>query len=305
MTNATHLEPAERDPKAIRRTVIFLIIVILVGGAVIAWKYRQKLAEEAEEYAKGRPAMSEGSVARSKNFQMLGHDGEVHDMTLLEGKLTLMVAISVNRPEQSKKLIDVMKATDEKFSESGKVQFLCLSADHPDEVSVEKLAEFAKSNGVTGDNWYFLTAHDEGYIGYVKDTLNLGIIRDKDTKVSRKELPDLMKIVDPALVIRGQKDDFTFLQYHEFQQKAEKDVKTNPEILEEENFEEWFLNSVSFHTNRMHKNMNYVLEHEEFDLAKIKEGNRSNKYSTPLMIFGGFILFIIILGIKVKRQRAA
>lgn len=302
MKQATHLEPAERNPKAIRRTVIFLILIILIGGGVIVWKYKQKLDDEAAEFAKGRPVKSEKKI--DKNFQMLMQDGEVKDLTVMEGKLTLMTTFSVNHPVQSRKLIEVMKAAEKEFPNEDRLQFLLFSADHPDVASVEQINAFAKEMGAVGKNWYFFTAHDDGYVGYLKNKLRLGIVRGKGDKVSGKELPDLLKIVDPALQLRGQVHEFRFLNYHQIQDEALEKLKSDPSLKDDEKVvrdsklvAEW--------QNYMHKNLKYVLENEEFDVSKIKEVNRSNRYSVPLMIFGGFILFIIVLGLKVRRQRAA
>ena len=53
----------------------------------------------------------------------------------------------------------------------------------------------------------------------------------------------------------------------------------------------------------MYKYINYILEHEEQD-ENFTEKNNSNRYNIPLIVFGGFILFILFMGYRLKKQRA-
>ena len=54
----------------------------------------------------------------------------------------------------------------------------------------------------------------------------------------------------------------------------------------------------------MYKNINYILNLEQANVEAIKKANRSNRYELPLYIAGGFVLFIIIAGYRLKVKRA-
>ena len=64
--NASELEPADRDPKVIRRTVIILFILMFVGGTAIWWKYTQQQARDQAGHRLGG-----GRIARRAG----GRDG--------------------------------------------------------------------------------------------------------------------------------------------------------------------------------------------------------------------------------------
>ena len=297
-------EPAERDPVAIRRTVIILILLMLVGGFFIVYKYKEKMADEHEETLKGRPVMSLGSVSAKTNFQVKSSTGEVVDFTLLEGKLSLMAVISVNLPEQSELIVNEMKKAQEHFSEKEPLQLICISADTLKNVPMEQLAEFAKKAGAEGESWHVLASDSEEFSGYVKNVLKLGMTSRVDKETNEKILPDFLRIVDHSTRIRGGIADFTFVEYHEDKAKAKSIMESDDASeVDKKQAQEVFDNIISYQRERMYKNIEYILSYENTDVAALKEVNRSNRYFFPLMIFSGFILFILIMGYRLKIQR--
>ncbi len=304
---AVAYEPAVRNPVAIRNTVLILVALMLVGGILIFWKYREKMARDYEEVKKGRPAQSLGIV--TNNFQMKGVDDEIHDFTFLEGKMTLMSVISVNFPEESQVIVDEMKLAAEKFKDEERMQFICISAEAEADVPVEKLREFAIKIGIPveqTEQWLVLTANHEGRLGFIKDRLKLGIVGSKD-KEGNLALPDLMKLVDPTMKLRGEVNDFAFNYYRSEDERVLKHIGENPELLEKEDVKEIVSGEKSLVTRKrdwMYKNINYILNLEQANVEAIKKANRSNRYELPLYIAGGFVLFIIIAGYRLKVKRA-
>jgi len=298
-----HLEPAERDPVAIRRTVIFLIFVMLLGGFFIVYKYKQKMEEEADERKKGRPAMSLGNVSAKGNFGVKAMDGKVYDFTLLEGRLTLLAVISAKLPEQSQIIVDEMKKAQAHFSEREALQCVCISADKMSDVSLEEMNAFAKRLGIEGENWKFAASDAEAFTGFVKNILKLGLVSRIDKITGEKLLPDFLRIVDPAMRLRGEISDYTFIEYHDDKARAEKILKSNAQESEKKQAQEVYDNILQYQRDRMYKNIDYILTYEKTDVDALKKANRSNKYEFPLFVFGGFIAFILVMGYRLKVQR--
>ncbi len=307
-TDTVTYEPAVRDAKAIRITVLILIAIMLLGGILIFSKYREKMARDAEQVMKGRPAQSLGIVIN--NFQMKGVDNEIHDFTFLEGKVTLMSVISVKSPLESQVIVDEMKLVAEKFDDE-RMQFVCISAESEVDVPTDELNEFAKDLGIPvadTDEWLVLTANHEGRLGFIKDKLKLGLVGSED-KNGNPSLPDLLKIADPTMKLRGEINDFSFNHYFQMDREAPQKVDEDSNIPADrkEEAKASVLGKFSLVTrkrNWMHKNINYILNLEEVNVEAIKKENRSNRYKFPLIIASGFILFILVAGYRLKKSRA-
>jgi len=299
-------EPPVRDPKAIRNTVIMLVAIMLVGGLLIVYKYREKMVDDYEEVLKGRSAMSLGNVR--KNFQTKGLDGEIYTFNILERRVTLMAVISVNLPEQSQKIIDEMKLAAEHFSGQEQLQLICISSDPESQVSVAQLNEFAVEAGipVENENWHVLTAEENSFGGFIKDVLKLGMISKTDKVTKERVLPDILRIVDPSTNIRGEIDQFKFNYYHEIEQRTKQEIADDPNLLEKKEVQKVLKrhqNAVQFNRDKMYKYINYIIEHEVQD-ENFSEKNNSNRYNIPMMVFGGFILFILFMGYRLKKSRS-
>lgn len=296
-------EPAERDPVAIRRTVIILILLMLIGGFFIVYKYKQKMADEHELDKKGRPVFSLGSVSAKTNLRLLSTDGSVKDLTLLEGELTLISVISAKLPEESRLIANEMKKAQEHFADKEQLQLVCVSADSLTEVSREELIEFAKEIGADGENWQVLASDSEDLAGYVKNVLKLGMVSRVSKETNERILPDFIRMVDPSTNIRGAIGDFTFVEYHRDKAKAKGIIESDAGEAEKKDAQEVFDHIISYQRSRMYKNIDYILTYESTDVEALKKATRANRYHTPLIVFSGFILFILIMGCRLKMQR--
>ena len=279
------LELAERDPVAIRRTVIILILLMLLGGFFIVFKYREKMGEEVSEVVKGRPAMTLGII--KTNFQVEGPEGKIYKdgFTLLEGKVSLMTLISPEVERESAILIDILAQATDRYDEKGEDRFqvVCISADPYASLSADGLKEFCLKHGGK-DDWVYLTSKSEEFSKYVNKDLKLGDVTQVDIKTGERILPDITRIVDYHMNLRGRHDDFYFAARSDAQDESGK-----PNLLSE-----W--------QKYMYKNVDYILYEESAD-EEFSEKNNSNRYHFPLIVFSGFILFILIMGYRLKRQR--
>ncbi len=276
-------EPAERDPVAIRNTVIILILVMLIGGFFIVYKYKEKMGEEYEEVLKGRPAMTLGDI--DKNFQVEGPGGKFYKegFTFLENKVSLVTVVSKDSERESAVLVDVLRNAAERYAEEEKFQVVCISGDAYSSFSADELKAFCVERG-GGEDWLYLTSNSDAFAKYLNRELKLGDVKRVDPETKKRVLPDITRIVDYHLNLRGKQDDFYFVARYD----AEKE-SGRPNL-----HSEW--------QKYMYTNIDYILNHESA-IEDFSKKNNSNRYHIPLIIFSGFVLFILIMGYRLKRQR--
>ncbi len=83
------LEPAERDPKKLRKTAIFLLIFIVVGGFLILWAY-QNFGERTGDSE--RPSME---FKVTDDVDVMTATGEIKNIQDLKGKVSLAVISTI------------------------------------------------------------------------------------------------------------------------------------------------------------------------------------------------------------------
>jgi len=300
--NVNDLEPADRDPKAMRRTALILVLIMFIGGGFIAYKYFKKREAEFEEIKKGRPAML---IELRKNFSVLNQDGEGIDFTSFEGKMTLVGCISLKSMEQSQPVLDALKAAAEHYKDNNKVHMVCISADHPDVVKPEELKKFMEEQNLNPEKWTFVCAASDTLSGYVKDQLKLGPIFRAEGKAPT--FSGNVRLLDPGLRVRGEIDHFRFRFYTEVQERAKKEAEANPDLLKDEKIKfqyERQSNAVKERTEQMYSNIDYVLENEK-DFEAMNEKRNSNIYKGPLLVAAAFLIFLLIMRYRLKKAEAA
>lgn len=277
------LEPVERNPVAIRNTVLILIGLMLLGGFFIVYKYKQKMGGEYEEVKKGRPSMTLGNIRT--NFQVEGPEGKVYEdgFTFLENKVSLMTVISPQMERESLILIDILSQAAERYQDNESFQVVCISADPYEELSADELKAFSVKHGGR-DSWIYITCKSSEFSKYVNKNLKLGDVTQVKKGTDIRILPDITRLVDYNMNMRGRHDDYYFV--------ARKDAEA----------ESGKKNLVSEWQKYMYKNIDYVLNNESVD-TDFSERNNSNRYFFPLIVFGGFVAFILIMGYRLKRQR--
>jgi len=163
------LEPAIRDPKALRRTAIILLVVIIAGGIGIIMAY----AKLTERQAMDPRPIFEGRL--NENLGVVRQDGTAGGLLDLDGKVWLACAVCVNQPESWARSREVMARLAKHYAGNDQVALVCLTID-PDREPPEVLAKTAKELGAEVPKWWFAAAGQEFVQRYLKDKFRLGAL---------------------------------------------------------------------------------------------------------------------------------
>ncbi|MFC4993063.1 hypothetical protein [Rubritalea tangerina] len=301
--NPTVLEPAERDPKAIRRTVIVLFLLMLVGGAVIWWKYTQQQAKDKQEEIAGRsPRISR----LTKNFAGVCQDGEFRGLDDLEGKVWVVAPIVPNHPEENKIQLQKMQDLAEHYKERDDFHLVCISVANPHEHGYEELAKIADEVGADMSQWWFMAAEEKSVIGFLKDHLKMAHIKERKGADAEKfgvhDIPAQLRIVDQSRRVRGEFEQFDFDFALARQNEVRERLKTQPTLLDDKQSREGQLLNL-YHdmeeiwTKRMYKVIDYTFTETETD--------QDPNYGSAIVVALTILAFIIIMGIRLRKHRNA
>jgi cytochrome oxidase Cu insertion factor (SCO1/SenC/PrrC family) len=298
--NVSELEPAERDPKAIRRTVIILFILMFVGGTAIWWKYMEQNARDQEEVVEGRsPRISR----LTKNFAGVCQDGESRGLDDLEGKVWVVAPIVPNRPEENRIQLAKMKDLAEHYKGRKDFHLVCLSVADPKEHGYEELAKIAEEVGADIDQWWFMAAGEEKMIGFLKDHLKMAHINERSgaeaVSLGKHDVPAQLRVVDQSRRVRGeyQHFDFDFAQFKT--EETKKALEKEPGLLDrlqpdERGVAEFYLDMDAEWTKRMYKVIDYTFTETEVD--------EDPDYITAIMVVVGILGFIIFQGVRLRKR---
>ena len=219
--DVSNLEPAERNPAQLRKTAFIILAVAFFGGAMIMAAYLVKTRGGTD-----RPAI----VNRlESNFAAVNQDGETVDLGQLEGGIWLVTVMALSQPEVSRDSLQLMREIEAQYSAAQVVKFVCFTVD-PKNDTPEKLAAFAREQGVDSERWWFLAAGEEPVRGYVKDHLLLGTVVDQRARDGELTFPSLVGLIDQHRHLRGRYD---FRQAREVAESAAKLLREEPERADE------------------------------------------------------------------------
>jgi len=108
------LEPAERDPKKLRRTAYFLVLIMIVGGLGLHYAYHKYQVKESQS---GRPSVEH---RLKKNLQFVTASGEVSDFSSLEGDVWIALGVTQKIQPESQPSIDAIKKLKASFASDDK-----------------------------------------------------------------------------------------------------------------------------------------------------------------------------------------
>lgn len=302
--DVSKLEPAERDPKAIRRTVISLVLMMLVGGIVIWVKYNEQQERDREDQIDGRsPRISR----LTRNFAGVCQDGTLRGLHDLEGKVWVVAPIVPNHPEENKIQLQKMQELAEKFGDRDDFHLVCLSVADPSEHGYEALAKVADSVGADINKWWFMAAERESVIGFLKDHLKMAHIKERQGDEAEQfgihDIPAQLRVVDQSRRVRGefQQFDFDFARYKT--EETQKAVAANPELMNADadpevvDVREFYLNMDQRWTERMHKVINYTFNEKEED--------KDPDYYTAIIVTAGILGIIGLQVVRLRRRAKA
>ena len=138
----------EPEPKKLRRTAFFLVVLMVMGGVLILKAYEKHSKEAAKD---DRPSF-ETRISESKDLTFMRQDGKVTDLMALKGKVLVVQSLPRSQPDEM--TTGVMRRLLEKFPEEEDLVLVTLMLD-PGEAGdlEEELADLAERLGAELPRW--------------------------------------------------------------------------------------------------------------------------------------------------------
>lgn len=290
------LEPAERDPVAIRRTVIFLIITMVVGGCVIWWKYQQLQEHNREKEERGYAAR----ISRlTSNFAGIAQDGKTRTLFDLEGKVWIVAPIVPEHPAENTIVLEKMKQLADRYKGNKNVHLVCMSVSDPTKHGYKELAILADSLGADIEQWWFLAAGEEKTLGYLKDHLKMDAVRERKgedaERLGRWDIQSQLRVVDQSRRTRGKHEHFDFDFANARVAEAKREIAANPELAKEK-LAESYLKLPELWQERMLKVIDYTLN------ESAEETDNDPQYGRAVIVVLAIGVFIIVMGMRLRKR---
>ncbi len=142
------LEPVTPDPKKLRRTAYFLILMMIVGGVVILKAYEKRSKEASRD---SRPSFVT-RISEQKDLVFLRQDGEQKDLLSLKGKVVVVQCLASNQEDIL--TTPAMKRLAEQYQANEGVALVTLMLDSgPSEGLKNQLVELSTKLGANLPQW--------------------------------------------------------------------------------------------------------------------------------------------------------
>lgn len=291
--NPSQLEPADRNPKREFITLTTILILALITGSIIFYQYTQNSKHQAEELQQGRaPEIGE----LTKNYSFVDLDDKSGTFFDYTGKITLIACFAPQQLDDSTSIIEILKKFEEKYAQDDRVQFLLLSMEDNAKVDKKKLRQELKTREMLGDKWHYAFSNGGMFIAYIKNQLKF-IHLSKIQKEGKFFVSERIRILAPDLKLRGKAEEYDF---GKMRSDFEQFKKEHPEEAKKPQYHDDFL--VDYGRQVMKKNIDYMLANDTFNKTEIDAKKKKNIYIPYLWLFGGFALFLVVLGFKIKRK---
>lgn len=144
-------EPAERDPKKLRRTAWILVAIMLVGGFLILKAYERM----AERQARDTQPAKVHQIRKERDLRIVRQDGKQADLFDLRGKVSALQVVSRKQPETAALGHSVMKKLSADYRENDDFRLVTLVIDPPAaEELPATLAALAEAEGMSLPQWW-------------------------------------------------------------------------------------------------------------------------------------------------------
>jgi hypothetical protein len=162
MTPLSHLEPATRDPRQLRRTAWILVAIMVVGGWLVLKSYEQFAEKKSVD---DRPAfVGRLSDNPDKDLRIILQDGGGSGLQALSGKITAIHAVAAGQPE-SDRAAGVLRRLSAYYADQPDVSFVSLVINPPaGDAAVPSLGETAEAIGAALPKWWVATTPDPGVL---------------------------------------------------------------------------------------------------------------------------------------------
>lgn len=184
---AQDLEPAERDPKKLRRTAFILVGLMVVGSLVIIAAYNRNAARMAED---DRPSIA---TRLNQNFKLWRQDESEAGLLDTAGDVIVVAPVVFRQPESWDTTRGVLGRLHERFGEREDFRIVCITLD-PENEPPGFLADMAEELGAELPGWWLAGAKEESVHKFFKNRLEAGIMPYRE---------DGELVYDPALAVIG------------------------------------------------------------------------------------------------------
>lgn len=235
------LEPAERDPKKLRRTAFILVALMIFGAVFVLVAYNRKAAKLAED---DRPAYLTRLRTDKHDFKLWRQDESEASLLDLGGDVFVIAPVVFSQPEGWKQTREVLAELRDRYAGREDFHIVTITLDPEGEPPAE-LAKFAEELDAELPFWWLAGAREESVHKYFKNVLQAGFMPfEKDGTWS----------YDPALVlvdrdrhvrrptVRARKPNGRELNHRnpvklDFEEAARWDAEGRSEGLEQSNVE--------------------------------------------------------------------
>lgn len=165
-----NLEPAERDPKKLRRTAFILILIMLIGGVLVNLAYQKwSKKQKTDDASAKRPAVI-SRIEKGRDLRVLRQDGQQVGLLDLSGKVWLAVSVCASQPEDSARSVAVMKELVKRYQENDDVAFVALVIDpgKPEDLAALLKGE-ADRLGAQLPKWWVASTEPETLHKFIKN----------------------------------------------------------------------------------------------------------------------------------------
>jgi len=300
--DVSKLEPAERNFKRELTTLILILVIAFAAGGLILFNYIKMRQAQDEDVRQGRaPEMAE--LVKNYSFKnKKNEDASFFDYT---GKVTFIACFSADQLEDNTLVLEALKRYAEIYKDDDRVKILLVSLDDVGEKPVSEIMPKLESAGMLGDKWDIAASNGELFLAYVKKQLKF--IHLSANKYDGKwKVPQRIRLLAPDLKLKGREAEYDFEKAHSDTLEAREELKDNVKFAQDPDYKGDVTKiDLVLHTEKtIQKAVDYILANENFDKIEINEEKKKNIYFFPLIFFGVFILFVVLMGLKVKRKQA-
>lgn len=152
--DVTKLEPAEVDPRQLRKTAFLLTAAMVFGGFAILWAYQTYGARTQNSK---RPSM-EAKI--TDDARLITADGEERDIQDLKGKVTLAVTLPLTSQPRSEATLAAVERVMMHFANREESPILLAFVLDGDEANPAQMAEVLNQYGEEPAVWRVATGED-------------------------------------------------------------------------------------------------------------------------------------------------
>ena len=238
---AQDLEPAERDPKKLRRTALILVGIMVFGSIGVLIAYNRKAEKFAED---DRPAFITRLRTDKHDFKLWRQDESEASLLDLAGDVFVIAPVVFEQPESWRETRRVLLDLKQRYGDRDDFHLVTITLDPENEPPVE-LARHADELGAELPFWWLAGAREESVHKYFKNVLQAGIMPERNDGKWNYDTSIIVVDRDRHVrqpTVRARKPNGRELNYRnpvrlDFEEAAEWDAEGRGEGLDKTNVE--------------------------------------------------------------------